>query len=90
MASGFGAIGWRGREYRALPIPAHGSEQWGLTPLLAARCGERYVSPAMPTSTDRLSAALADRYRIERELGQGGMAVVYQAHDVRHDRKVAI
>jgi Tol biopolymer transport system component len=40
--------------------------------------------------TDRLSAALAERYRIERELGSGGMATVYLAHDVRHDRKVAI
>ena len=37
-----------------------------------------------------LAAALADRYRIERELGQGGMATVYLAHDIRHDRKVAI
>src|SRR5437899_3366483 len=33
---------------------------------------------------------LADRYRIERELGAGGMATVYLAHDVRHDRKVAL
>ncbi len=40
--------------------------------------------------TDRLAASLADRYRIERELGQGGMATVYLAHDVRHDRKVAL
>ena len=38
----------------------------------------------------RLSAALADRYRIERELGRGGMAAVYLAHDLRHDRKVAL
>ncbi|TFG43979.1 MAG: serine/threonine protein kinase, partial [Gemmatimonadales bacterium] len=38
----------------------------------------------------RLTTALADRYRIERELGQGGMATVYLAHDVRHDRKVAL
>src|ERR1700741_475291 len=37
-----------------------------------------------------LSAALAHRYRIERELGQGGMATVYLAQDIRHDRKVAI
>jgi serine/threonine-protein kinase len=37
-----------------------------------------------------LSAALADRYRIERELGAGGMATVYLAHDLRHDRDVAI
>jgi Tol biopolymer transport system component/tRNA A-37 threonylcarbamoyl transferase component Bud32 len=39
---------------------------------------------------DRLSAALADRYRIERELGQGGMATVYLAEDLKHDRKVAL
>jgi eukaryotic-like serine/threonine-protein kinase len=39
---------------------------------------------------DLLRAALADRYRIERELGQGGMATVYLAHDLRHERKVAI
>lgn len=39
---------------------------------------------------DRLSLALADRYRLERELGQGGMATVYLAHDLRHDRKVAV
>ena len=38
----------------------------------------------------RLTAALADRYRIERELGSGGMATVYLAHDVKHDRDVAI
>jgi Tol biopolymer transport system component len=38
----------------------------------------------------RLSAALADRYRIERELGQGGMATVYLAQDLRHHRQVAI
>ena len=39
---------------------------------------------------DRLRAALADRYRVERELGQGGMATVYLAHDLRHGRAVAI
>jgi eukaryotic-like serine/threonine-protein kinase len=38
----------------------------------------------------RLTAALADRYRIDRELGQGGMATVYLAQDLKHDRKVAI
>ncbi|HEX6943451.1 MAG TPA: protein kinase [Gemmatimonadaceae bacterium] len=44
----------------------------------------------MTTATDRLRAALNDRYRIERELGAGGMATVYLAEDLRHDRKVAI
>jgi len=44
----------------------------------------------MTKAVDRLTAALADRYRIERELGQCGMATVYLAHDIRHARKVAI
>ncbi|MFL5472225.1 MAG: protein kinase domain-containing protein [Gemmatimonadales bacterium] len=38
----------------------------------------------------RLAAALAERYRFERELGQGGMATVYLAQDLRHHRQVAI
>ena len=44
----------------------------------------------MTAGVARLSAALADRYRIERELGQGGMATVYLAYDLKHDRKVAL
>jgi len=39
---------------------------------------------------DRLHVALADRYAVERELGVGGMATVYLAQDLRHDRKVAV
>lgn len=42
------------------------------------------------TGSPRLAAALADRYRIERELGRGGMATVYLAEDLKHHRKVAI
>ena len=44
----------------------------------------------MSAIPERLATALSDRYRIERELGQGGMATVYLAQDLRHDRKVAI
>jgi len=39
---------------------------------------------------ERLSSALSDRYRLERELGQGGMATVYLAEDLKHKRKVAL
>ena len=41
-------------------------------------------------TSDRLTRALADRYRIEHELGAGGMATVFLAEDLKHDRKVAI
>ena len=44
----------------------------------------------MTEITSRLSTALADRYRIERHLGEGGMATVYLAEDLKHKRKVAI
>ena len=53
------------------------------------------VEPALPgspmgTPFDQLKAAMADRYILERELGAGGMATVFLAHDPRHNRKVAI
>ncbi len=38
----------------------------------------------------RLKAALSDRYAVEREIGRGGMAVVFLARDLRHDRQVAL
>jgi serine/threonine protein kinase len=40
--------------------------------------------------SDRLEAALGDRYTIERELGRGGMAIVYLAEDLKHQRKIAL
>lgn len=44
----------------------------------------------MPTSLDRLRAAIAARYEIERELGHGAMATVYLARDLKHNRDVAV
>ncbi|MDH5283631.1 MAG: protein kinase, partial [Gemmatimonadota bacterium] len=44
----------------------------------------------MTATLEQLKAALTDRYTIERELGQGGMATVYLARDLKHDRNVAL
>ncbi|MCG6955132.1 MAG: protein kinase [Gemmatimonadetes bacterium] len=50
---------------------------------------QAYVSE-IPSSFEPLTAALADRYRIDRVLGKGGMATVLLAQDVKHDRQVAL
>ena len=44
----------------------------------------------MADLSERVRASLAGRYTIERELGRGGMATVYLARDVKHDRPVAL
>jgi serine/threonine-protein kinase len=44
----------------------------------------------MSELVERLRAAVADHYDVERELGAGGMSTVYLAHDLKHDRKVAV
>ncbi|UCC75159.1 MAG: protein kinase, partial [Gemmatimonadota bacterium] len=44
----------------------------------------------MTDEPDRLRAALADRYSIERQLGSGGMATVFLAQDLKHERSVAV
>lgn len=44
----------------------------------------------MPTDLERLATALSDRYRIEQEIGRGGMATVYRAWDLKNHRRVAV
>jgi serine/threonine-protein kinase len=44
----------------------------------------------MDEITQAIAGSIADRYRIERKLGAGGMADVYLARDLRHEREVAI
>jgi eukaryotic-like serine/threonine-protein kinase len=46
--------------------------------------------PPTPDTSGSFAAALADQYRLEREVGRGGMATVFLAHDLRHDRPVAL
>ena len=44
----------------------------------------------MSDEATRISSAVADKYAIDREIGRGGMATVYLAHDIRHNRNVAL
>ena len=56
-------------------------------PILFSNYSEK---PTLSPNLARLQAALADRYRVERELGRGGMATVFYAWDLKHDRPVAL
>jgi serine/threonine-protein kinase len=47
------------------------------------------AAPA-PNLFGRLKASLADDYELEREIGHGGMAIVFLARDIKHDRQVAL
>jgi serine/threonine-protein kinase len=71
-------------DYRAVPIePGHHGRS-------AAINGPHTAVTATATGLERLAAALDGRYTILRTLGSGGMATVYLAHDMRHDREVAV
>ena len=48
------------------------------------------MTVTQPSDLTGIGSALGDRYRVERELGAGGMATVYLAHDLKHDRPVAL
>ena len=52
--------------------------------------GDATPPPAVSPLLTRLTSALADRYTLEREIGEGGMATVFLATDARHERRVAI
>jgi TolB-like protein/tRNA A-37 threonylcarbamoyl transferase component Bud32/Tfp pilus assembly protein PilF len=59
-------------------------------PLLDRPAAERFSSLFVDEAEAPLPAVLGGRYRIEREIGRGGMARVYLAHDVKHARDVAV
>ncbi|HYU29000.1 MAG TPA: protein kinase, partial [Gemmatimonadales bacterium] len=67
-------------------------ERRALAPVHSAlySCDVTYTEPSLPDRFSRLRAALAKQYRLDRELGRGGMATVYLAHDLKHDRPVAL
>ena len=70
-------------------VPCRAWVDVGLPSLLAGRRSALHLE-RMSEAITRLNAALEGRYRIERELGEGGMATVYLAEDIKHERKVAL
>src|SRR5690348_2995498 len=71
----------------ALARPGAGSHNWYVE---GPHSRVPHPGAGVAEQLGHLTAALTDRYRLEHELGQGGMATVYLAHDLRHDRKVAL
>src|SRR3970040_550733 len=90
------AIGRAGEEEelaaRQRQVPhwaSEGSRQRAPSQGLTGRRGEPYAM-AVDDLPSRLADALGGRYALERELGRGGMSIVYLARDVRHGRRVAL
>ena len=73
-----------------VPSPTALSDRAFPNPIRAVTSPPAKEDLPLTTPAARLTDALADRYRLERELGQGGMATVYLAEDLKHGRKVAI
>ena len=73
-------------ETAALAAQLRAGTPLGRDPVL----GTRNTAPPGPPPSATVSGGFGDRYRIERELGSGGMARVYLGHDLKHDREVAI
>src|SRR2546428_1454538 len=77
--------------WRAAPSPSRRSfAPWRSLGLTSMMGSSAHASASLTDILSRLHAALADRYTIKRELGRGGMATVYFAHDLKHQRTVAV
>lgn len=74
--------------------PGHGGRDAAVTRLTGWPAGPAapygVCSPFRLHTTERLNTALAGRYTIEGRVGEGGMATVYLARDVRHNRRMAL
>src|SRR5882757_7010427 len=78
------------RQFQHQSTPASPAQPLTTRPLPAHLYSIPSQKPNMPELQSRLQVALADRYRIDGEIGAGGMATVYLAQDLRHDRMVAV
>jgi len=80
---------WDGGRQPRAPRSCGASARDGLSSTVDCTC-PLAESGTLSETLDRLQSAIADRYRVERELGAGGMATVFLAQDLKHGREVAI